>query len=157
MNCSLLPFPYYSRTEVLIKPRNQTVLVREKAVFFCQVQGVQGEIRLNGTTISENPMRRLPDVDVDFVHLPTQHDELGITNITLTINASVERNNSEILCTDHLIGIAGGSSAYLIVIGMGVRKQCRLLYMVHMCNFFQEDLINQRWSIVLIERGKRLT
>ena len=110
-------FFFHSGIEILIKPENQTVLLGEQAVFFCQVKGDAGEIRLNGNTISDNPITWSPGVSVTFVALPIEQDELGINNITLRIMASVERNNSEVICTDHLLGITGGAHAYLTIQG----------------------------------------
>ena len=86
-------------------------------MFFCQVKGERGEIRLNGIAISDNPITWSPGVSVTLASLPVEQDELGITNITLTIMTSVERNNSEVIFTDHVLGIAGGAYAYLTIQG----------------------------------------
>ena len=95
-------------------------------MFFCQVKGEKGEIRLNGNTISDNPITWPPGVCATFIHLPVEQDEPGITNITLRIITSVGRNNSELICTDHLLGIAGGAYAYLTIQGNNVTRYHQL-------------------------------
>jgi hypothetical protein len=103
--------------QVLIIPENQTVVVDEEAVFFCQVLGEKGKIWFNRKSISDNPITWPADVHPRFDPLPAEQDSLRITNITLTVNALVQHNNSEVICTDELLGIAGGSYAYLTIQG----------------------------------------
>ena len=119
-------FFFHCWTEILIKPESQTVLLGNQAVFFCQVKGDGGEIRLNGNTISTNPITWSPGVSVTSIYLPVEQDEPGIINITLRIITSVERNNSEVICTDHLLGIAGGAYAYLTIQGNNVTRYHQL-------------------------------
>ncbi|CAI8032620.1 hypothetical protein GBAR_LOCUS18433 [Geodia barretti] len=106
-----------AKGEVRIRPENQTVVVDEKAVFFCQVLGEKGQIWFNKNSITDNPITWPADVHPRFVLLPVEQDNLGITNITLTVNASVQRNNSEVICTDQLLGMTRGSYAYLTIQG----------------------------------------
>ena len=111
----------------MIRPENQTVVVDEEAVFFCQVLGEKGQIWFNKKSITDNPSKRPPGLHPTFVLLLAEQDGLGITNITLTVNASVQRNNSEVICTDQLLGIARGSYAYLTIQGeraIFIEKYC---------------------------------
>ena len=88
-----------------------------EAVFFCQVLGEKGQIWLNRKSITDNPKTWPADVPPRFLPLPAEPDSLLITNITLTVTASVQRNNSEVICTDQLLGMARGSYAYLTIQG----------------------------------------
>ena len=106
-------------------------MVDGEAVFFCQVLGEKGQIWLNRISITDNPKTWPVDVRPIFLPLPAEQDSLRITNITLTvINASVQRNNSEVICTDQLLGIASGSYAYLTIQGeraIFIEKYCATL------------------------------
>ena len=102
-------------------------MVDEEAVFFCQVLGEKGQIWFNKNSITDNPITWPADVHPRFVLLPVEQDNLGITNITLTVNASVQRNNSEVICTDQLLGMTRGSYAYLTIQGervVFIEKYC---------------------------------
>ena len=92
-------------------------MVDGEAVFFCQVLGEKGQILFSRQFITDNPITWPADVHPRFVPLPAEQDSLHITNITLTVSASVQHNNSEVICTDQLLGIAGGSFAYLTIQG----------------------------------------
>ena len=96
---------------------DQTVLVGSEAHFFCQIRGEKEELRLNGKLISESPRGRPTDIDLNIDRVPDENTMLLIIDVNLTIIASVERNNTEVICSDHSLGISKGSTAFLTVQG----------------------------------------
>ena len=106
--------------------KNQTALVGEEAEFFCQIRGTTEQLWINKQLFSDNPRERPSGVKVVKSANSTESDELRVTNITITITASVERNNTEVACTDHILGFPGASYAYLTV--RGKEKQSSIPY-----------------------------
>ena len=97
---------------------NQTVLVGSEAHFFCQIRGGTEQLWLNKKQISNNPRGKPTDIDLNITYGVTDEQTmLRIINVSLSITASVERNNTEVICSDHSLGISKGSTAFLTVQG----------------------------------------
>ena len=97
---------------------NQTVLVGSEAHFFCQIRGGTEQLWLNKKQIGDNPRERPTDVTLNIMYGVTDEQTmLRIINVSLSVTASVERNNTEVICSDHSLGISKGSTAFLTVQG----------------------------------------
>ena len=104
---------FYLLIEVLIPLENTTAILGEKGHFFCQIQADIEHIRFNGVKYA--PPRNAPkDVTVTPTRLPAEQNDLRIINVTITIEASIERNNTLVEC----IAKNDRSNATLTVQGM---------------------------------------
>ena len=77
--------------------KNTTAILGGKGHFFCQVQAESHHVRFDGDRYVI-PSNAPEDITVNAVTLPTQPNALRIINITITIEASIERNNTLVEC-----------------------------------------------------------
>ena len=112
--------------EVLIPLQNETVILGGEGHFFCQLKGTTEQLRFNGIAYKK---KNLPDdISVNTMyHIEGKMGELNVFNITITIMASKERNNTIVECHD-LTDKKNGSKATLIVQGIhAIILPCHLL------------------------------
>ena len=109
---ALLLYTYCLITEVLIHLKNTTAILGGKGHFFCQVQAEVHKVRFDGELYSI-PNNAPKDITVDAESLRAQQNALRIINVTITIEASIERNNTLVECQTK----DDGSRATLIVHG----------------------------------------
>ena len=91
---------------------NTTAILGEKAHFFCQIQANIENLRFNGALYG--PQYDPKDIKVNITRFNAEQDRLRVINITITITASILRNNTVIEC----ITMNDRSIATLIVQGM---------------------------------------
>ena len=87
----------YLIIEVLIPLENTTAILGEKGHFFCQIQADIQEVRFNGDLYLQ-PHHAPEDITVMPTPLPAEPNDLRIINVTITIEASIERNNTLVEC-----------------------------------------------------------
>ena len=111
--------------EVLIPLQNETVILGREGHFFCQLRGTAEQLRFNGLIYGRHYMPDDISVNTTY-HIKGKMDELNVFNITITIMASKERNNTIVECYD--LTKRNGSKAHLIVQGIhAIILPCHLL------------------------------
>ena len=102
--------------EILVPLEDVTVVLGDTAHFFCQIQGNYGDIRLrvNGRATALN--FRTPTLIVTAEN-GTSDDDMPYTNISISIIASKECNNTVLECYNTNFGRESASNATLIIRG----------------------------------------
>ena len=103
--------------EVLVPLGDVTLVLRETAHFFCQIQGNYGDMKLsvNGRAVALN--FRTPSLIVTAEN-GTSADDMPYTNISINITASIRRNNTVLGCYNAIIGRDSASKATMIIRGI---------------------------------------
>ena len=107
---------FYILAEILVPLESQTVLLGQKAHFFCQIQGRYQNLRLriDGSLTSLN-------FKGDGLIITTENDTSVDTsimnNISISITATKQRNNTKLECYDDTLGRESASNATLIIQG----------------------------------------
>ena len=106
---------HYVLAEILVPLESQTVLLGQKAYFFCQIKGRYQNLRLR----IDGGRTSLDFKGGDLI-VTTENDtsvDTSITNINITITATKQRNNTKLECYDDTLGRESASNATLIIQG----------------------------------------
>ena len=112
-----------SPSGILVPLENQTVYLREQALFFCQVQGGYDDLRLrvNGSvkTLNFHAVNNLI-ITTENVTLSSGSPTM-VFNITINITATKTHNNTVVECYMKSLGREKASTATLIIKGERLR------------------------------------
>ena len=114
--------------EILLAPESQRVPLGDNATFFCRTYGITSWTA-NTTRIPANGERETELTDKGFSASDVQNGQFH--NTTLTVEATVENNNTEISCTAFLDGTVSSLPVLLFIYGEHVTRDY-----THLCNCY---------------------